>query len=307
MILSHFEKMVVLGPTRFTEDTRAAFSQYARIVDFDPIVPASEEALTRRMQGADALLVSMEVQVTRKAIEATPTLRYIGMCCSLYGPESANVDILTAQSRGIVVTGIRDYGDMGVVEYVISELVQLFHGFREHMWRPEPTELNGATFGIIGMGGLGKKITAALRFFGAKVVYFSRTRKPEIEAQGVSFLPLNELLPSVDVCICCLNKNAVLLHEKQFQFFGNGKILMNIAIGTCSDNDALAKWLSNSANLFLCDSPLPLGDPRLLSLPNVLCVCRGAGFSTQMVALYNEKILSNIRDYLSETNACEFN
>ncbi len=304
---SIFEKMVILGPTRFSEATRAAFSAYARTVEFDPIVPANEEALIGRIQGADALLVSLEVQVTRKVIEAAPALRYIGMCCSLYGPESANVDILAAKSRSITVTGIHDYGDNGVVEYVISELVQLFHGFREHMWRPEPTELTDLSFGIIGMGALGIKISAALQFFGGRVAYFSRTRKPDIEAQGIPYLPLDELLPSVDICVCCLNKNIVLLHEKQFELFGNGKILMNIAIGPCSDNDALARWLSNSANYFLCDSPLPLGDPRLLTLPNVLCVRRGAGWSVQSVARYNQKILANVRTYLSETHACESN
>ena len=33
------------------------------------------------------------------------------MCCSLYSPESANVDIRYANERGITVTGIRDGRD----------------------------------------------------------------------------------------------------------------------------------------------------------------------------------------------------
>ena len=50
----------------------------------------------------------------RYILERCPNVRYIGMCCSLYSPESANVDIRYANERGITVTGIRDYGEKGV-------------------------------------------------------------------------------------------------------------------------------------------------------------------------------------------------
>ncbi len=54
------------------------------------------------------------------------------MCCSLYDDESSNVAVKFARGQGIVVKGIRDYGDPGVVEFIVSELVRLLHGFGEH-------------------------------------------------------------------------------------------------------------------------------------------------------------------------------
>ena len=39
------------------------------------------------------------------------------------------MDIAYARTRGIKVLGIRDYGDRGVVEYVLHELTGLLHGF----------------------------------------------------------------------------------------------------------------------------------------------------------------------------------
>ena len=63
---------------------------------------------------ADAVLLSYTSQINRYILERCPNVRYIGMCCSLYSPESANVDIRYANERGITVTGIRDYGDEGV-------------------------------------------------------------------------------------------------------------------------------------------------------------------------------------------------
>lgn len=297
-----FERMVVLGPTRFTRETKQAFAALAKAVVYDAAVPADEADLIRRIRGADALLVALQVQVGAGAIAATPTLRYIGMCCSLYGADSANVDIRAAEAAGITVTGIRDYGDEGVVEYVVSELVQLLHGFREHMWRPEPTELTGLRCGILGMGTLGHMIARALGAFGAEVAYFSRTRKADIETEGVGYLPLNDLLGRSDIVIACLNKNAILLHEAQFEALGNGKILVNIAIGPCSDDVALSRWLANSGNYLLCDTPAPLGNPALACLPNVLITRRGAGASVQSTRRYNEKILQNVQAFVEAQN-----
>mgnify|MGYP000488419496 FL=1 len=79
-----------------------------------------------RIGDADAVLLSYTSQINRYILERCPNVRYIGMCCSLYSPESANVDICYANERGITVTGIRDYGDEGVIEYVVSDWCVVF-------------------------------------------------------------------------------------------------------------------------------------------------------------------------------------
>lgn len=81
--------------------------------------------------------------------------------------------------------GVKDYGDEGVVEYVVSELVRLLHGFGNVRWLEESTELTGRKVGIIGLGKTGGMIAEAMRFFGAEVLYYSRTRKAEAEAKAL--------------------------------------------------------------------------------------------------------------------------
>lgn len=51
------------------------------------------------------------------------------------------MDIRYANERGITVTGIRDYGDEGVIEYVVSELVRCLHGFGQKPWEGIPGRL----------------------------------------------------------------------------------------------------------------------------------------------------------------------
>ena len=116
------------------------------------------------------------------------------MACSLYDDASANVAVNFARERGIEVTGIKDYGDPGVAEFIISQLILLLHGFGKNQWREMPHELTGKKIGIIGLGTTGQLLAECLLPFGADLYYFSRTRKPEWEQKGVKYLPLQELL-----------------------------------------------------------------------------------------------------------------
>lgn len=91
------------------------------------------------------------------------------------------------------------------------------------------------------MWATGQVVAKALRFFGTDVTYYSHSRKPNIKALGVSYLPLEELL-SKNICICtCLNKFVTLLTEAEFEQFGNHRILFNTGLTPASDLDALKK------------------------------------------------------------------
>ena len=87
------------------------------------------------------------------------------MCCSLYSEESANVDIAFARTKGITVLGIRDYGDRGVVEYVMYQLIRILHGFDFPLWNELPLELTDLKVGIIGLGVSGGMIADALNLW----------------------------------------------------------------------------------------------------------------------------------------------
>ena len=235
-------------------------------------------------------------------IERCPNIRYIGMCCSLYSEESANVDIACARERGIVVKGIRDYGDRGVVEFAVSELVRFLHGFDRPMLYEMPAEITDLPVGIVGLGTSGGMIAQAMQFMGAKVSYFSRTRKPDWEKNGFSYLPLKELLAGSQVVFTCLNKNVILLGKEEFEALGQGKILFNTSIGPSHEIDALSEWLAGEKNYFVCDTEGALGDPsgQLLAHPQVFCAGVSVGRTRQAFVLLSRKVLDNIRAYLGE-------
>lgn len=292
-----FRKIVAIEPVSLIPSAEKELHTYADEVVMYQDVPNSDDEIVARIGDADAVLVSYTSQIGSGVMEQCAGIKYIGMCCSLYSPESANVDIRYANNHNITVTGIRDYGDEGVVEYVVSELVRCLHGFGQEAWEGMPREITGLKVGIIGLGKSGGMIADALKFFGADIAYFARSEKPEAAAKGYRFMPLDELLRQSEVVFCCLNKNTVLLHDAEFKHLGNRKILFNTGLSPAWDEPAFTEWLAGN-NLCYCDTVGALGGEHFLKNPHVRCMQVSTGRTRQAFDRLSEKVLANIKAYL---------
>lgn len=298
-----FKKLVAIEPVSLIPSAEKQLETFAHEVILYDDIPKDDEEIAARIGDADAVLLSYTSTLGREALEKCPNVRYIGMCCSLYSPETANVDIYYANERGIAVTGIRDYGDEGVVEYVISELVRCLHGFGNNPdgtpakpWDGVAREITGLKAGIVGLGKSGGMIADALSFFGAEVSYFARSEKEEARAKGYQFLPLGELLAQSEAVFTCLNKNIILLHEKEFEQLGNRKILFNTGLSPAWDEAPFAKWIEGD-NLCFCDTIGALGGEKFLNHPNVRCMKVSVGRTLQAFDRLSEKVLANLSEY----------
>lgn len=294
-----FRKVVVVdntGMNQWAKDRLRALSETAEFYDDFPTDPA---VIRQRIGNADCLMVSYNTRITREIIENCPELRYIGMCCSLYSEKSANVDIACCRERGITVTGIFDYGDGGVIEFGVSALVWLLHGFGGKRWKQRPNELDGQKIGVLGLGATGFKLAKALQYFGADIHYSDLVRKPEADALGMKYMPLHEMLQTVDILTTQLPRNSCLIKEKEFELFGNGKILLNTSIGPTFSVPALKQWLNDPSNFYICEE-VGVGDiyDELKDYPN-FCYAQGcAGSSEQCTRRLSEKSIANVEKFL---------
>ena len=297
-----FQKLVAIEPVSLIPSAEKELFQYAKeVVLFDDI-PADDDEIVRRIGNADAVLLSYTSRIGRAVLERCPSIRYIGMCCSLYSEESANVDIAFARTKGIRVLGIRDYGDRGVVEYVLHELTGLLHGFGMPMLHDEPVEITGLKVGIVGLGVSGKMIADALAFMGADISYYSRTRKPDAEQAGMTYKPLADLLRDSEVVFTCLNKNVLLLGSEEIAQLGAGKVLFNTSIGPGFDSAALEQWLELPGTHFFCDTRAAAGPVAegFFARENVHCQNVSAGRTKQAFVLLSQKVLANLATVLNE-------
>ncbi len=297
-------KLVAIEPVSLIPSAEKQLHNFAEKVVMHQDIPANNNEILKRIGDADAILLSYTTTLTKEVLEKCGNLKYIGMCCSLYSPESANVDIIYANQQGITVTGIRDYGDEGVVEYVVSELVRCLHGFdanpdgtQAKPWNEIPEEITGLNCGIVGLGKLGGMIADALSFFGAKIKYFARSEKEDAIRKGYQFLPLADLLEQSEVVICSLNKNTVLLYQEEFEKLGNHKILFNVGLSPAWDLQPFEEWLNNESNRCLCDSLGALGNDSLLNHANVRCMNVSAGRTRQAFDRLSEKVIHNLSEY----------
>lgn len=297
-----FEKLVAIEPVSLIPSAEQELSRYAKEVVLFEDIPAGNDEIVRRIGDADAVLLSYTSRIDKDVLSRCPNIRYIGMCCSLYSEESANVDIAFARTKGIRVLGIRDYGDRGVVEYVLHELTGLLHGFGLPMLHDEPVEITGLKVGIVGLGVSGKMIADALQFLGADISYYSRTRKPDAEASGMTYKPLAQLLADSEVVFTCLNKNVLLLGKEEFAQLGDHKVLFNTSIGPGFDSAALEDWLTLPDTHFFCDTRAaagPVGE-EFFARENVHCANVSAGRTKQAFVLLSQKVLANLRTALGE-------
>lgn len=264
-------------------------------------IPASDEETIERIKDADCVFVSWNTQLSSKVLSKSKSLKYVGMCCSLYDSSSANVDIEYAAKNNIVVTGIRDYGDEGLVEYVISELIRLLKGIGNQQWRREPVELFNRKVGIIGLGTTGMMLAQKLMAFGAKVYYYSRTRKPETEKTGIKYLSLNELLETTEIISLHLPKHSNVLKEKEFLSFGSGKILINTSLGLTFDKEAFENWISDEANYAIFDADGAGGyRQEFEKYKNIISTEVVSGWTVEAQERLSRKVLENVRCFMKD-------
>lgn len=293
------KKLVAIQPVSFLEESKEVLDQYCEEAIFYDTQPENAKEIVSRIGDADAIFVSYTHAIGADILSQCPNVKYIGMCCSLYSEASSNVDIAYAREHGITVTGIRDYGDEGVAEYVLMNLIRRLHGVDGYQpLLGEISEVSGAKVGLLGLGASAQAVARALKMMGADVRYYSRTRKPELEeTAGYRYQELHELLKECDVICSCLSKNVTLLYEEEFAIMGENKLLFNTALSPCFDQKALEKWLDLENTWYFCDTLMGLGEEALLERKNVYCQKRSSGMTRQAVKRLNAKVLDNLDGY----------
>ena len=295
-----FKQIVIIDKTGLQDWAIEKLRKYSEnpIKIYDD-VPISEEEAAQRIETADGVFVSWSTQLTSKVLSNAKDLKYVGMCCSLYDKKSANVDIDFADNNGITVKGVRDYGDEGLVEYIISELIRLIKGIGEKQWKEDAVELTGRKVGIVGMGATGKMLADRLQAFGVKVYYYNRSRKPQVEKDGISYLPLHELLESTEIISLHLPKNTKILKEREFKQFGNGKILINTSLGLTFDKSAFDNWISDQTNYAIFDGDgIGQYKEEFDNLKNIISSEVVSGWTIEAQERLSKKVLDNVIEFI---------
>ncbi|QSX06526.1 dihydrofolate reductase [Sedimentibacter sp. zth1] len=256
--------------------------------------PTNENEIIKRCKDAECILVSWNTKITKNIIKNLPELKYIGMCCSLYDEQSANVDIKQARKQNIIVKGVINYGDNGVVEFIYSELIRLFKGLGEHQYKPEQIELEDINLGIIGLGTVGKMVADTGNFFNMNISYHSRN----IKNVDYKYFSMEKLLKNSDVISTHLPRNIVCLGKNEFELFGDGKVLINTGLCPSFEIEAFEKWIENKHNFAILDIVSLTDDliEKYGQYNNIIISSKCTGFTKNARRRLAKKVINNIED-----------
>ena len=139
-------------------------------------------------------------------------------------------------------------------------------------------EVSGATLGIIGLGRIGRAVVRRARAFEIRVIYWSRSRLPEVEeaSLGVVYADFQALLREADfvsVHVAYDRQTHHLLGEKEFALMKSSACVINTSRGAVLDEGALVRALQGGqlagAGLDVYEEE-PRLEPALYALENVV-------------------------------------
>lgn len=256
-----------------------------RLDERETAIPRSD--LLELVAGADAVLTLLHDRVDAELLEAAgPQLRCVANVAVGYD----NVDVAAAAERGVVVTNTPEVLDDATADLTwalllaatrrLGEGERLVRSGRPWSWGMSfmlGTSLRGKLLGIVGLGGIGRRVAERARAFGMEIAYHSRHPAPaEVEATlGAERMPLERLLAAADVVSlhCPLTPETHhLIGAPELETMKPSAVLINAARGPIVDERALAAALAAgeiaAAGLDVYEHE-PRVEPELLELDNV--------------------------------------
>ena len=218
------------------------------------------EVLLEKVRDADALVTMLSERIDGEVFNNASKLRIVAN----YAVGYDNVDVEEATRRGIYVTNTPDVLTDATADFAWTlllatarRLIEADSFTRSGEWKRKGVawhprwflghDVCGRTIGVVGFGRIGQAVARRAKGFGMRILYNSRTRKPEAEEElGAEFKPLDELLSESDFVVLAVPLTKETYHmigERELRLMKPTAVLVNVARGKVVDTNALIKAL----------------------------------------------------------------
>ncbi|MDE6386546.1 MAG: D-2-hydroxyacid dehydrogenase [Lachnospiraceae bacterium] len=249
-------KLVVLERNSVGTDLDISCFEKFGEVTYYPNTVADNTA--ERVTDAD-IIIANKAPLNENTLKDAPNVKLI----CLFATGFDNVDLAYCNSRGIKVANVVNYCTPAVAQHTLllalalAEKIAFYDNYVKsgtysaqdrfsNFDRPFH-DLNGKTWGIVGMGTIGHKVAALAEAFGCKVIFYSASGKSTCtEYERVEF---DTLLRESDILSlhCPLSdRTKGLINKDAFEKMKETAILINVARGPVVDTQALYDALINN-------------------------------------------------------------
>lgn len=310
-------KIVFLDAKSVGEDIDLSkYSELGEFVCYDFTTP---EELPERVLDTDVIITN-KCTINENSVGSAKHLKLV--CVTATGTN--NLDMQYLEQNGIAWRNVAGYSTESVAQHTFAMLFYLleklnyydayvkdgkyandtsFTHFAEHFH-----EINGKTWGIIGLGNIGRRVADIAKMFGANVIYYSTTGKNTQE--GYNRVDFDTLLATSDIISVhapLTPETEKLMDAEAFSKMKSSAIFINVGRGAIVNEQELADAIDNhviaAAGLdVLTEEPMNPNSPflhikdskRLLITPHIAWASVEAR-TNLMDIVYNQ-----IKDYLAQ-------
>ncbi|KXZ56322.1 hypothetical protein GPECTOR_1g284 [Gonium pectorale] len=282
-------------------------------------------------KGFDVVVVFVNDYVTAEVVEvlAKGGVKMVALRCAGFD----RVDLAACEKHGIKVARVPTYSPESVAEHAVALIFALNRRLHDAYMRTRMgnyalsglvgMEMKRKVVGVVGTGAIGVEACRILKGIGCNVLAYDVRPNPKVEAMGIPYVTMDELLPQCDIITlhCPLLPSTFhLINKDSIARMKKGVMLINVSRGGLIESDSLFDALEsgqigalgldvyeNEGSLFFVDytmyelrTRMQKWDRKfktLLSYPQVLVTPHSA-FLTQE-ALYNiaTTVCQNIADF----------
>lgn len=247
-------KIVFLDAKSIGEDIDlSGYDQLGEVVRYPYSTP--EEA-RERTRDADVIILN-KTEINEQSIGEADKLKLV--CVTATGTN--NLDKAYLAERGIEWRNVAGYSTESVAQHTFALLFYLMEKLRyyddyvknenyvndsmfthfDHRFN----ELSGKTWGIIGLGNIGRRVADIAKCFGCRVIYFSTSGKNNQKGYNrVSFDKLLEQSDIVSVHAPLTDDTLGLMNREAFARMKPGAVFLNLGRGPIVDEAALTEALN---------------------------------------------------------------
>lgn len=248
-------KIVFLDAKTIGDDIDlSGYEQLGEVVKYD--FSTAEEARVRT-KDADVIVLN-KVEINERSIGEAANLKLV--CVTATGTN--NLDKAYLEKRGIEWRNVAGYSTESVAQHTFALLFYLMEKLRyyddyvksekyigdvsfthfDHVFH----ELSQKTWGIIGLGNIGRRVADIAKMFGCKVIYYSTSGKNNQEGyKRVSFEELLSTSDIVSVHAPLTPETEGLMDEAAFAKMKPTAFFLNLGRGPIVSEQALCDALNN--------------------------------------------------------------
>lgn len=271
-------KIVVLDAQTVGEDVD--WSGYEKLGEVVRYPYSATEEVPERVKDAEVIIVN-KVLINEQTVGNAKNLKLV---CAL-ATGTNNLDKEYLESRGIIWHNVAGYSTEAVAQHTFAMLFYLLEKLRYYdeyvkdgAYEKSPlfthfangfAEIKGKTWGIIGLGTIGRRVAEIARVFGAKVIYYSASgAAPQDGYEQVDF---DTLLAASDIISVHAPLNEYtenLMNKEAFAKMKSSAIFLNVGRGPIVVEQDLFEALESgelaAAGLdVLCKEPIAADNPLL--------------------------------------------